>query len=110
MNLRFVEIKSEIGAGTRGSSLGIDALKISSVVNNKSFFTEVPSIEVPDENRMLFKEYIKLFEKYNLENNIVFLKHFSKRSLEHAKKYLKSDNIEPYKISEFRVMSSLEEK
>lgn len=61
-------------------------------------------------NRMLFKEYIKLFEKYNLENNVVFLQHFSKSSLDHAKMYLKSDNIDPYEISEFRVMSSLEEK
>jgi len=26
--LRIIEVKSEIGAGTRGSSLGVDAIKI----------------------------------------------------------------------------------
>ena len=29
--LRIIEVKSELGAGTRGSSLGIDAIKIAAL-------------------------------------------------------------------------------
>ena len=30
-NLKFIEVKSEIGAGTRGASMGVDAIKIAAL-------------------------------------------------------------------------------
>lgn len=52
---RIVEIRSEIGAGTRGASLGVDALKIASLHKDKSFFRTIPSIRVKDNNHLLYE-------------------------------------------------------
>ncbi|MEO1654289.1 MAG: arginase [Bacteroidota bacterium] len=54
--IKIVEINSEIGAGTRGASMGIDALKIASINQKSSFFTLFPKVEVKTENEVLFQE------------------------------------------------------
>lgn len=54
--IRFLEVKSEIGAGTRGASLGVDALKIVGFNKNDSFFSLFPSKEVKVFNESLFEE------------------------------------------------------
>ena len=56
MSLRIVENKSEIGAGTRGASLGIDALKIASIKKGIDLFEKHPILTVKDENHLLFSE------------------------------------------------------
>lgn len=53
--IKFVEVKSEIGAGTRGASLGIDALKIAALDYGSNLFNQIPSIEIPNENKMLYE-------------------------------------------------------
>ena len=40
-DIRLVEVRSEIAAGTRGASLGIDALKIASLDAKSDFFYSV---------------------------------------------------------------------
>ena len=35
MSIELIKIKSEIGAGTRGSSTGIDAMEIAAINKNK---------------------------------------------------------------------------
>lgn len=52
---KIVEIRSEIGAGTRGSSLGVDALKIASLKKDKDFFKTIPTIRVKDDNHLLYE-------------------------------------------------------
>jgi arginase len=54
-NIRLVEVRSEIAAGTRGASLGIDALKIASLDAKSDFFTQFDPINVPDANDYLWK-------------------------------------------------------
>src|SRR5690554_1149497 len=54
--VKLIEIKSEIGAGTRGASLGIDALKIASLNRKSNFFGEYPAVEVRNQNHLLFEE------------------------------------------------------
>ncbi len=54
--LQILEQKSEIGAGTRGASLGIDAVKIASLNKGSKFFFENKSIEVPNQNHLLFED------------------------------------------------------
>jgi arginase len=54
-NIRLVEVRSEIAAGTRGASLGIDALKIASLDKQSAFFTHFDPISVPDANNYLWK-------------------------------------------------------
>ncbi len=52
--LKFIEVKSEIGAGTRGASMGVDAIKIAGLDYASSLFNQIPSVEVPNENKALF--------------------------------------------------------
>jgi arginase len=54
-NIKLVEVRSEIAAGTRGASLGIDALKIASLDKTSDFFTRFDPINVPDANNFLWK-------------------------------------------------------
>jgi arginase len=53
--IKLVEVRSEIAAGTRGASLGIDALKIASLDKTSDFFTRFDPINVPDANSFLWK-------------------------------------------------------
>lgn len=54
-NIKLVEVRSEIAAGTRGASLGIDALKIASLDKKSDFFTQFDPINVQDANNYLWK-------------------------------------------------------
>lgn len=54
-NIKLVEVRSEIAAGTRGASLGIDALKIASLDKKSNFFTKFDPISVQDANNYLWK-------------------------------------------------------
>lgn len=52
--IKIIEVKSEIGAGTRGASLGVEAMKIASLDLNSDFFKQYDSIEVENVNELLF--------------------------------------------------------
>lgn len=52
--LKIIEVKSEIGAGTRGASLGVEAVKIASLDMNSDFFKQHESVEVEHVNELLF--------------------------------------------------------
>jgi arginase len=52
--IKIIEVKSEIGAGTRGASLGVEAMKIASLDLNSDFFRTYDSIEVENVNELLF--------------------------------------------------------
>lgn len=54
-NVKFIEVKSEIGAGTRGASMGIDAIKIAALDYGSNMFKQIESIEVKTENQLLFE-------------------------------------------------------
>ncbi len=54
-NIKLVEVRSEVAAGTRGASLGIDALKIASLDKKSDFFSRFDPINVPDANNYLWK-------------------------------------------------------
>jgi arginase len=53
--LRIIEVKSEIGAGTRGASMGPDAIKTAALDYGSNLFKKVERIEVPVENHLLFE-------------------------------------------------------
>ena len=60
-NVKFIEVKSEIGAGTRGASMGIDAIKIAALDYGSNMFKQIESVEVKAENQLLFTTIIHLF-------------------------------------------------
>jgi arginase len=73
-NLKIIEVKSELGAGTRGASLGSEALKLASLEHGDSLFGKVKSREIRDSSRLLFqhpqrvhakriKGVVKVFER-----------------------------------------------
>ena len=54
MTIQLIENKSELGAGTRGASLGIDALRISSLNKGSNYFLKYKVVKVKNNNEMLF--------------------------------------------------------
>lgn len=54
-NIKLIEVASEIGAGTRGASLGIDAIKIAALDFMSNFFVHFPSERIETENKLLFE-------------------------------------------------------
>ena len=54
-NIKIIEVKSEIGAGTRGASLGADAIKIAALDFMSSFFVNFPLEVIETENRLLYE-------------------------------------------------------
>lgn len=61
--LKIIEVKSEIGAGTRGASLGVDAIKIAALDYGSRFFKKHQSVEVPNENHLLLESVGSPFAK-----------------------------------------------
>ncbi len=73
--IKIVEVKSEIGAGTRGASLGIDAIKIAALDFGSPFFKKYKSIEIPNENHLLLEPVVNDYAKrikgvYNLNERL----------------------------------------
>ncbi len=54
-NVKFIEVKSEIGAGTRGASMGVDAIKIAALDYGSNMFKQIDSMEIKVENQLLFE-------------------------------------------------------
>ena len=54
-NIKLIEVPSEIGAGTRGASLGIEAIKIAALDYMSNFFIHFPSERIPVENKLLYE-------------------------------------------------------
>jgi arginase len=61
--IRLIEVKSEIGAGTRGASMGPDALKVAALDYGSNLFHKLPSAEVPVENHLLFETHGSAYAK-----------------------------------------------
>jgi arginase len=54
-NIKIIEVPSEIGAGTRGASLGIEAIKIAALDFMSNFFIHFPSEKIQTENHLLYE-------------------------------------------------------
>ena len=75
MNVRIIENKSEIGAGTRGASLGIDALKIDSSSFSNRVTAATASIDALKTDSGSFSTRVTLTEASSsatLEGGLVF--------------------------------------
>jgi len=55
-SVKLIEVKSEVGAGTRGASLGVDAIKIAALDFRSQFFKNNRAMVVPDDNAALYGE------------------------------------------------------
>ncbi len=62
-NIKLIEVPSEIGAGTRGASLGVDAIKIAALDFMSNFFIHFPSEKIEIQNNLLFEPIHSPFAK-----------------------------------------------
>lgn len=62
-NIKIIEVRSEIGAGTRGASLGIDAIKIAALDFMSSFFVNFSTEQIQDENKLLYEPVASPYAK-----------------------------------------------
>jgi arginase len=62
--IRLIEVKSELGAGRRGASLGVDALKIACLNKGSDYFKRFTSVEVPNFNDVMFEKNLFPHAKY----------------------------------------------
>lgn len=61
--IKLIEVRSEIGAGTRGAGMGVDAIRIAALDFGSSFFRRHESVEVPNENKLLLEPVTNDFAK-----------------------------------------------
>lgn len=61
--IKIIEVKSEIGAGTRGAGMGVDAVRIAALDFGSSFFRRHESVEVSNENKLLLEPVTNDFAK-----------------------------------------------
>lgn len=61
--IKLIEVKSEIGAGTRGASMGVDAIKIAALDFGSPFFKKFKSVEIPNENHLLLEPVVNDYAK-----------------------------------------------
>lgn len=86
--IRIVEVKSEIGAGTRGASMGIDAIKIAALDFGSPFFKKFKSVEIPSENHLLLEPVVHDYAK-----RIKGIYSLNERIAKEIQKTLKRDEI-----------------
>ncbi|MES2568199.1 MAG: arginase [Bacteroidota bacterium] len=61
--IKLIEVKSEIGAGTRGASMGVDAIKIAALDFGSNFFKKFKAVEVQTENHLLLEPVVNDYAK-----------------------------------------------
>ncbi|WP_196885212.1 arginase [Aureivirga sp. CE67] len=55
-NIKIIKNRSDIGAGTRGSDMGIDAMEIAAINENNHYFNQFEFVDVETENEAIYKE------------------------------------------------------
>ena len=51
--IKLLKNRSDIGAGTRGADLGIDAIEIAAINENHNYFNKYPHEDIETENESI---------------------------------------------------------
>ena len=62
-SIKLIKNRSDIGAGTRGADLGIDALEIAAINEKNDFFNRFTHIDVETENETIYNKVNAIFAK-----------------------------------------------
>lgn len=54
--IKILKNRSDIGAGTRGSDMGIDALEIAAINSGNNFFNQHPHNDIPTHNESIYQK------------------------------------------------------
>ena len=63
MQIKILKNRSDIGAGTRGSDLGIDAMEIAAIVKGNHYFNNYPFEDIPTHNETIYDKDHSSFAK-----------------------------------------------
>jgi len=63
MNIQLIKNRSDIGAGTRGSDMGVDAMEIASINKGDDFFHRHEHIDVETHNESIYNKNTNPFAK-----------------------------------------------
>ena len=75
--IKFIEVNSELAAGTRGASLGIGAVKTASLNKKNDFFKHYESVEVQVHNEKLWDDEFKYPKAKRIDGVYQVLKNVS---------------------------------
>ncbi|GJM34794.1 MAG: arginase [Saprospiraceae bacterium] len=84
--IKIIKNRSDIGAGTRGSDMGIDAIEIAAITAGSDYFTRFPHIDVETHNETIYNKVNALFAK-----RITHVKEQCQRLADVVKETLKED-------------------
>lgn len=62
-NIKLIKNRSDIGAGTRGSDMGIDAMEIAAINQENDFFNRYEFVDVPTHNESVYNKVHNSFAK-----------------------------------------------
>lgn len=61
--IKILKNRSDIGAGTRGSDMGIDALEVAAINSGNDYFIRFPSLDVETDNESVYSKVKAIFAK-----------------------------------------------
>lgn len=62
-NIRIIKNRSDIGAGSRGADMGIDAMEIAAINIENDFFNKWPSVDIDTHNESIYNKVNHSFAK-----------------------------------------------
>lgn len=62
-HLKIIKNRSDIGAGTRGADMGVDAIEIAAINKENDYFNQYEFIDVETENHAVYEKSKSLFAK-----------------------------------------------
>ena len=61
--IKLIKNRSDIGAGTRGSDMGVDAIEIAAINKNSDYFNQFPFEDVKTHNESVYDKNRSTFAK-----------------------------------------------
>lgn len=61
--IKIIKNRSDIGAGTRGSDMGVDALEIAAINNGNDYFNRYEYVDVVTENESIYNKVMNAYSK-----------------------------------------------
>ena len=61
--IKILKNRSDIGAGTRGADMGIDAIEIAAINQNNNYFNSYPFEDIETENESIYNKVKNSFAK-----------------------------------------------
>jgi arginase len=61
--IKIIKNRSDIGAGTRGADMGVDAIEIAAINANNDYFNRFDSVDVKTENESIYNKVMNTYSK-----------------------------------------------